>query len=373
MDQLREAVCVQLWVRSSVERIVSFKQLIPSAENVKMCARRTGECKEEVRGPKKEEEPQCQLLDTVLKLEPRIVLRRAEISENLHSAEQRESVSHHIKEEEGGEEVQCIKEEEEEFLLLKEEEQEEIIQVPSTGVHLKSEDEGQSEERRGAEPRSRNSSSDGKCNSGGLQTDGRDDDNDEQSDGDLTCHTASKCWKCSQCRKAFASMSNLKRHMKIHTGEKPFSCSVCGQRFSRNGTLKIHTRTHTGEKPFSCSFCGQRFTRKGDLKIHTRTHTGEKPFSCLVCGQRFIQKVHLNSHKRTHTGEKPFSCSVCGQRFIQKGHLNSHKRTHTGEKPFSCQVCGQRFSYKYQAQTHKCDGENSSDHKGSHAYVFVTI
>ncbi|XP_061669313.1 zinc finger protein 260-like isoform X5 [Syngnathoides biaculeatus] len=447
---------------------------------VKMCARRTGEYEEEVRGPKKEEEPQRQLLDAVFNLQPRIVLRRADVSENIHP-ELQQSVSGHIKEEEEGEEVQCIKEEEDVFRHMKEEEQEEIIHVPSTGVHLKSKYEGQSEERQGAELPSRNSSCDGDfCER--SQTDGHDDeqsegdltchsanqswkcsqyskafatmrnlkrhvklhtdisenlhpdreqsvschikeegedeevqrieeeeeeevvhmkeeeqeeiiqvpvtgvhlksedegqteererraaeppsrnsssdgdlcersqtdrhDDDEQPEGDMTCHTSNKCWKCSHCRKVFTSMRNFNQHMKIHTGEKPFACSVCGQRFTQKGHLNIHTRTHTGEKAFSCSVCGERFTQKGALKGHTRTHTGEKAFSCSVCGKRFTQKGALKGHTRIHTGEKPFSCSDCGQRFTQKGALKEHTRIHTGEKPFFCLVCGQRFTRK---------------------------
>ncbi|XP_061663720.1 uncharacterized protein LOC133493834 [Syngnathoides biaculeatus] len=191
---------------------------------VKMCARRSGEYKEEIRGPKKEEKPKRQLLDAVFNLQPRIVLRRADVSENLHP-EQQQSVSCHIKEEgevvqhikEEGEVVQHIKEEEEEFLHLKEEEQEEIIQVPSTGVHLKSEGEGHSEARQGAALPSKNSLSDGECHKRGLQKDGQDND-EEQSEGGLTCHNSNKTWKCSHCRKAFATMSNFKRHVKIHTG-----------------------------------------------------------------------------------------------------------------------------------------------------------
>ncbi|XP_061525943.1 uncharacterized protein LOC133398373 isoform X3 [Phycodurus eques] len=136
--------------------------------HVKMCAR-TAEYEEELWGPKEEKEPQRQLLDAVFNLQPRIVLHRADVSENLHP-ERQQSVSPHIKEEEEDEEVQHIKEEEEEFLHIKEEEPEDIIKGPSTGVPLKSEDEGRSEERRGAEPPNSNSSSDGD-HCGGSQTD----------------------------------------------------------------------------------------------------------------------------------------------------------------------------------------------------------
>ncbi|XP_061663602.1 cilia- and flagella-associated protein 251-like isoform X5 [Syngnathoides biaculeatus] len=311
----------------------------------KMCARTTAEYQEELWGPKEEKKPQRQLLDAVFNLRPQNVLLRPDISENLHPDWQ-QSVSCHIKEEGEDEEVQRIKEEEEEVVHMKEEEQEEIIQVPVTGVQLKSEDEGQTEERRGAEPPSRNSSSDGdlcersqtdrhdddeqsedvseylhperqesghikeeveevqgikekekeiihmkeeeqeeiiqvpatgvhlksedegqseerrgaeppesesgllaKCvkthreffsgsqcspgmtfrttrnnssdgdHCGGSQTDDDDDDNDdEQSERDMTCHTTNKCWKCSWCGKTFASIRNFKQHVKIHTG-----------------------------------------------------------------------------------------------------------------------------------------------------------
>ncbi|XP_061619609.1 uncharacterized protein LOC133472567 isoform X14 [Phyllopteryx taeniolatus] len=95
-----------------------------------MCAR-TAEYEEKLCGPKEEKEPQRQLLDAVFNLQPRIVLHRADVSENLHP-ERQKSVSPHIKEEEEDEEVQHIKEEEEEFLHIKEEEQEEIIKVRSS-------------------------------------------------------------------------------------------------------------------------------------------------------------------------------------------------------------------------------------------------
>ncbi|XP_061663194.1 uncharacterized protein LOC133493625 isoform X6 [Syngnathoides biaculeatus] len=79
-----------------------------------------------------------------------VVIFRNYVSEYL-PPEWQHLMYRHIKEEEEGEGVLCIKEEEEEFLHMKEEEQEEVIQVPSTDVHLKSEEDGQSEERLGAE------------------------------------------------------------------------------------------------------------------------------------------------------------------------------------------------------------------------------
>ncbi|XP_061663616.1 zinc finger protein 239-like isoform X1 [Syngnathoides biaculeatus] len=350
-------------------------------DHVKMCAKTSGEYREKVCGPKKEAVPQRQLLEAVFNLQPRIVLCRADITENLRTKWQ-ETEPSHIKEEMEDEEVHHIKEEEEMIFIKNEaeeaqhyikQEEEDITKFPSTCVPLKSEDKCQSEDSRGAEPPSNSSSQhmtterDGDHN--GDSHPGRllaplsdrddmtsdspytDDDDDGRCEGHMAYHTKNKQWKCSQCGKTFASKSSMKQHVKIHTQQRDFSCSVYSQRFTQNGNLKYHI-THTGEKPFSCSVCCQRFSDKGNLKKHARTHTSEKPFSCLVCGQRFSQKGNFIIHTRTHTGEKPFSCSVCSQNFAEKGALKRHTRIHTGEKPFSCSICGQKFSQKESLKRH---------------------
>ncbi|XP_061524449.1 uncharacterized protein LOC133397504 [Phycodurus eques] len=116
-----------------------------------MCAARTADYEGEVCGVKDENERPRQVLDAVCKMQPRVVQHTADVRENLHP-EWEHSASPHIKEEEEDEEFHHIKEEEEEFLNIKEEEEEELFKVPLIGGPLKSEDEGQSEERRGAEP-----------------------------------------------------------------------------------------------------------------------------------------------------------------------------------------------------------------------------
>ncbi|XP_061525798.1 zinc finger protein 771-like [Phycodurus eques] len=388
--------------RSSVSVVFIFRQLLSvkcCGRHVKMCARRTAEYEEELSGPK---EPQHQLLDAVFNLQPRTVLRRADISEDLrhecrepeplYIKEEVEDEAHpHIKEEEELKTTSIKKENEEVQPHIKQKE-ECIAKFPSTSVPLKSEDEGRREESRSSSSRHMTTEGDGD-HCGGSQAEGllatqldsddmtshsphTDDDDDKPSEGDnkrwkcsqcgktfayksslkqhTRTHTGEKAFACSDCGKRFSYKGDLTRHTRTHTGEKPFVCSVCGQRFSENGKLTVHARRHTGEKPFACSVCSQKFSAKGKLTIHTRTHTGDKPFSCSDCGQRFTQKGTLKIHTRMHTGEKLFSCSDCGQRFTQKGALKLHTRTHTGEKPFSCSVCGQRFSRKDRLKTHKC-------------------
>ncbi|XP_061618554.1 uncharacterized protein LOC133472144 isoform X3 [Phyllopteryx taeniolatus] len=130
---------------------------------VKMCAR-TAAYEKDLCAPKDENEPQHQLLDAAFNLQPRTVLSRPDISEDLHPEKQapeptrmKEEVEDievpHIKEEEELEPISIKKEEEEERPHVKQEkEEEDITKFPLTSVPLKSEDEGQSEESRGAEP-----------------------------------------------------------------------------------------------------------------------------------------------------------------------------------------------------------------------------
>ncbi|XP_061536255.1 tissue-resident T-cell transcription regulator protein ZNF683-like isoform X5 [Phycodurus eques] len=218
-----------------------------------MSARRTPEYEEELGCPKEENEPDRQLLDAAFNLQHRTVLRGADITEDLRTEWQEPKPPH-------------IKEEEEPILIKKEEEEEDITKFPQTGVPLKGEDEGQSEESRGAEPPSSSSTHHMRTEAerdhcGGSQADGllaplsdsddmshppHTDENhhDKQSESAIICHTDNKRWKCSQCGKTFAYISSLKQHVRIHTGEKPFACSVCSKRFTQKGYLKKHTKSH---------------------------------------------------------------------------------------------------------------------------------
>ncbi|XP_061619477.1 uncharacterized protein LOC133472535 isoform X4 [Phyllopteryx taeniolatus] len=125
-----------------------------------MCARRTAEYEDELCGPKEEKEPHRQLVDAGFNLQARTVPRRADITEDLHT-ERQEPEPPHIKEEVQDKAVHHIKEEEEEEVcpyIEEQDKEEDITKYPSTDVPLKSEDEGQSEESRRAEPPSSRSS-----------------------------------------------------------------------------------------------------------------------------------------------------------------------------------------------------------------------
>ncbi|XP_051919195.1 zinc finger protein OZF-like [Hippocampus zosterae] len=403
-------------------RALLNQRLTAAAEEIFVVFERMiAEVEEELSRTKMENERQRQRLNA---FETRVVLRRADVSNECLPIEQQESTSR-------------VEQEQAKPPLIKEEVQPQELDFPMFSVIVKVEDDdegkGQSKQN-GAEEPSGNSSSDHMTiegdgdHSGGSRSESllaplsdsggttSDTDYDEHSKEEMTCNADDGQWKCFQCDKTFSHKINLKRHTILHTGEKPFSCSVCGKKFTQKVHLTSHMKIHTGEKPFTCSYCGKSFKRKTNLTSHTRTHTGERPFSCPSCNKGFIDYSAMIKHTRTHTGEKPyscsfcdksfgasstlvthlrthtgvkpFSCSVCDKSFYDCSGLAHHMKTHTGDKPFSCSVCGksfrenslltrhmkthtggkmficsvcdQKFSYKHQIDKHRCAGEKSS-------------
>ena len=120
-------------------------------------------------------------------------------------------------------------------------------------------------------------------------------------------------YECKFCKKVFANITHLKRHLPSHTGEKPFHCELCGLKFSRKDNLLIHKRTRcmvlrtalegtdiVHEDDITCAECGKNFLRGNDYKRHMMSHTGLKPYNCEVCGKGFIQKSRFKTHVESH-------------------------------------------------------------------------
>ena len=78
---------------------------------------------------------------------------------------------------------------------------------------------------------------------------------------------------CGVCRKTFANVYRLQRHMMCHASEtaelRRFRCPDCRKAFKFKHHLKEHSRIHSGEKPFVCSVCGKRFSHSGSYSSHT--------------------------------------------------------------------------------------------------------
>ena len=57
----------------------------------------------------------------------------------------------------------------------------------------------------------------------------------------MVIHRGVEPHHCRIYEKAFASKSELTKHMKIQTGEKPHQCSYCDKGFDNKKTLQVHS------------------------------------------------------------------------------------------------------------------------------------
>ncbi len=88
-------------------------------------------------------------------------------------------------------------------------------------------------------------------------------------------HLTEKCIQCKApgCLKVFKVIADMESHFKlVHIGDKPHKCSECPKAFPTLSKLRNHFRIHSGEKPFHCTQCNYSCNTAGNLKKHTNVH-----------------------------------------------------------------------------------------------------
>jgi len=137
---------------------------------------------------------------------------------------------------------------------------------------------------------------------------------------------------CDHCRKSYATMTALKRHMKTHYTVKTYNCKFCKPDPipTSKEELSAHMMTHKGA--FACEICKDSFISKACLNAHQSQHDViGSPYACMHCEQRFKQSSNLKRHVRSaHEDVKDFQCTVCKKDFTQLGNLKTHIKTFHG-------------------------------------------
>ncbi|XP_007251672.3 zinc finger and BTB domain-containing protein 38 isoform X1 [Astyanax mexicanus] len=86
-----------------------------------------------------------------------------------------------------------------------------------------------------------------------------------------------RVFKCSVCKRAYVTLSSLKRHENVHSWQRAYPCHYCNKVFALAEYRTKHEIWHTGERRYQCIFCLETFMTYYILKNHQKSFHGIDP------------------------------------------------------------------------------------------------
>uniref|UniRef100_A0A8C2J8H5 Zinc finger and BTB domain containing 38 n=1 Tax=Cyprinus carpio TaxID=7962 RepID=A0A8C2J8H5_CYPCA len=136
----------------------------------------------------------------------------------------------------------------------------------------------------------------------------------DQVNGTLKTNSTSRTYKCSVCKRAYVTLSSLKRHENVHSWHRAYPCHYCNKVFALAEYRTKHEIWHTGERRYQCIFCLETFLTYYILKNHQKTFHDKN-----ACNQRNSPTAYSCSSQKSiyakrnlvftpTTGRKCISC-----------------------------------------------------------------
>lgn len=99
----------------------------------------------------------------------------------------------------------------------------------------------------------------------------------DQVHGTVNTNSTSRTYKCSVCKRAYVTISSLKRHENVHSWHRAYPCHFCNKVFALAEYRTKHEIWHTGERRYQCIFCLETFLTYYILKNHQKSFHGIDP------------------------------------------------------------------------------------------------
>lgn len=93
----------------------------------------------------------------------------------------------------------------------------------------------------------------------------------------VTKSSSQRAYKCSVCKRAYVTLSSLKRHENVHSWQRAYPCHYCNKVFALAEYRTKHEIWHTGERRYQCIFCLETFLTYYILKNHQKSFHGIDP------------------------------------------------------------------------------------------------
>lgn len=95
--------------------------------------------------------------------------------------------------------------------------------------------------------------------------------------GGVNKSSSQRAYKCSVCKRAYVTLSSLKRHENVHSWQRAYPCHYCNKVFALAEYRTKHEIWHTGERRYQCIFCLETFLTYYILKNHQKSFHGIDP------------------------------------------------------------------------------------------------